>query len=402
MFDSITFKNALGPGPLIDIGALAEALIFYRRVAIVGNTATLKDLLFRIPPLILLSLLRDGRLEFYYLENQMGVSTIPMSNGHSLHDLVRFSSPDHTIEKVGPQVFKEAAGKNSNVKIRANQFSRLLRPLNHSGFDQKEVLQVLCDSSVIEMSVRSLVGTLLPNFAFPNDLRFRIERKEKGFIVDTNINFDVLNKSYHEIVPPEHSSITEAYILSLFQGAYETTFFAALFNTEVAVHPIERAVQANAVESVVERYLHSDNQIEKFFDLTLSGVHAIREAVNSGVVSFYSIVKLLDSADKFRHWLQQQPPAADLVRAYYQETVKDSWIEKLPCKSIRWGVFTGIGLTVDAFGGGGLGTATGVTVSAIDSFLVDKLIKGWKPHQFVEGDLKSLINTTKKYNKSEE
>jgi len=390
MFDSITFKNALGPGPLIDIGALAEALIFYGRVAIVGNTATLKDLLVRIPPLILFSLLRDGRLEFYYLEDQMGVSTIPMSNGHSLHDLIRFSSPDHTIEKVGPQVFKDAAGKYSNVKIRANQFSRLLRPLNHSGLDQKEVLEVLCDSPVTEMSVRSLIRTLLPNFSFPNDLRFRIERKEKGFIVDTNIDFDVLNKSYHEIVPPEHSSVTEAYILSLLQGAYETTFFAALLNTEVAVHPIERAVQSNAVESVVQRFLHCDNQIERFVDLTLANVHAIREAVNSGAVSFYSVVKLLDSADKFRHWLQQQPPTADLVRAYYQETVKDSWIEKLPCKSIRWGVFTGIGLVVDAFVGG----AAGVAVSAIDSFLVDKLIKGWKPHQFVEGELKPLFYAT--------
>jgi hypothetical protein len=28
-----------------------------------------------------------------------------MTNGRSLHDLMRFSSSDHTIEKVGPQAF---------------------------------------------------------------------------------------------------------------------------------------------------------------------------------------------------------------------------------------------------------------------------------------------------------
>jgi hypothetical protein len=58
MFESIVYKNAPGPGPLIDIGALAEGLIFYGRVVVVGNTATLKGLLARVPPFVLLSLMR--------------------------------------------------------------------------------------------------------------------------------------------------------------------------------------------------------------------------------------------------------------------------------------------------------------------------------------------------------
>ncbi|MDO8414313.1 MAG: hypothetical protein Q7S51_11060, partial [Gallionellaceae bacterium] len=75
MFESIIYKNAIGPGPLIDIGALAEGLIFYGRVVVVGNTGTLKNILEQIPPFILLSLLRDGRVEFHYLADQVGVST---------------------------------------------------------------------------------------------------------------------------------------------------------------------------------------------------------------------------------------------------------------------------------------------------------------------------------------
>jgi hypothetical protein len=124
----------------------------------------------------------------------------------------------------------------------------------------------------------------------------------------------------------------------------------------------------------------------------LADGRAIREAVNSGAVPFVSVIRLLESADKFRHWLQQQPVDASLVRAYYQETIKDSWADKLPTKSVRWGVFTGLGLAVDALGAGGLGTAAGVAISAVDSFLADKLVKGWKPHQFIEGDLASLFD----------
>jgi hypothetical protein len=37
------------------------------------------------------------------------------------------------------------------------------------------------------------------------------------------------------------------------------------------------------------------------------------------------------------------------------------------------------------------GAAVGVGLSAADTFLLDKLLKGWKPNQFVEGPLKEFI-----------
>ena len=396
MFKAIAYRNSIGPGALIDIGALAEGLLFYGRVAIVGNTGTLKDLLSRIQPFDLLSLLRDGRLEFYYLLDQLGVYTTGPSNGKSIHSLVRFSSPDHTIEKVGARAFKDAAARASQrqKRIGGSQFSKLLRPIDHSAFDQDSILQAFYDTHSTQSSVLSLIREVVPTFSLPDETFFRIEPEANGFYVDTNLDFKALNTLYHQAVPPSYSSLTEAYLLDLIQGAYAATYFAAKLDTEVAVHPVQRAVQAKAVEAVVFRHLHSQSQIESFSDLTLSDSHAIREAVNSGAVPFSSILKLLDSADKFRHWLHQQAPDADLLRAYYQETVKESWVEKLPAKTTRWTIFTGIGLGLDALGAGGLGTAAGVAISAVDSLVLDKLLKGWKPHQFIEKDLKSLLAGT--------
>lgn len=388
MFESIIYKNAIGHGPLIDIGALAEGLIFYDRVAIVGNSGTLKDILGRVQPFILLSLLRDGRIEFHYLSDQTGVSTTPTSNGRSRHDLICISSPEHTIEKVGKQSFKDAAGNTGQARVGASQFTRLLRPFDHAGFDQRAVLESLSDNISTEASVESLIRIAAPDYKHSEALRFKIERQNEGFYVDTNIDFAKLNESYHKVVSAEHSTVTEAYILALLQGAYQATYYAGTLNSEIAVAPIEQVIQAKAVEAIVRRHTQSKNQIERFADLTLADAHAISEAVNSGAVSFASVVKLLDSADKFRHWLREQPADAALLRAYYQEAIKDSWAEKLPTKSARWGVFTGLGLVVDALGAGG---AAGVAISAIDTFLIDKLIKGWKPHQFVEGELRPLF-----------
>jgi hypothetical protein len=146
------------------------------------------------------------------------------------------------------------------------------------------------------LSISSLVHEVVPAFALSEATHFKIERENQGFYVDTNLDFGALNKLYHQVVPPSHSSLSEAYFLALIQGAYEATFFAATLNAEIAVHPIERAVQARAVEAVVRRHTNNQIQIESFTDLTLSNCHAIREAVKSGAVPFSCVVMLLDSA----------------------------------------------------------------------------------------------------------
>jgi hypothetical protein len=391
MFDSITFKNTVGSGPLLDIGAIAEALLFYGRVTIVGNTGTLKALLAGIPPFVALGLLRDKRLEFYYLGDQPAVSTTLTTTGRSLHDLICFSSPQDTIETVGPVEFRAAAGDTGQARIGSSQFTRLLRPLRHEEFDQNAVLASLMDYRSTERSVSALLSLAAPGYTTGEPLRFRIEKQNSGFFVDTNLDFDELNAIYRQTIPADHSTLSEAYILALMQGANEATYYAATLNSEIAVSPIERVVQSAAIDAVVQRRAKSEQAIGSFVDLTMQDARTIREAVNSGKVSFAQVVKLLDSADKFRHWLKEQPVDSELIRTYYQAVVKDSWAEKLPGKSARWFVFTGLGLAADVFGTAPWGAIGGVAISAVDSFICDKLLLGWKPHQFVEGELKTLF-----------
>jgi hypothetical protein len=41
----------------------------------------------------------------------------------------------------------------------------------------------------------------------------------------------------------------------------------------------------------------------------------------------------------------------------------------------------------------GRGSLGGIAFSAADTFILDKIIKGWKPHQFIEKDLKLLFDS---------
>lgn len=53
---------------------------------------------------------------------------------------------------------------------------------------------------------------------------------------------------------------------------------------------------------------------------------------------------------------------------------------------------SGAGLGIDAVVGGPWGTVTGLALSAADTLLLDRFIKGWRPNQFIEGPLKEFLH----------
>jgi hypothetical protein len=67
------------------------------------------------------------------------------------------------------------------------------------------------------------------------------------------------------------------------------------------------------------------------------------------------------------------------------------WAERLPSKTARWAIFTAAGTVASLALTPLVGTAVGLGLTAADTFLVDKLIKGWKPNQFVNGPLREFL-----------
>jgi hypothetical protein len=90
--------------------------------------------------------------------------------------------------------------------------------------------------------------------------------------------------------------------------------------------------------------------------------------------------------------LTKKSPESDLIKEYYAEVTKETVADKLPGKTARFSVFTGLGLAADAVLTGGLGTVTGVSLGALDTFYLDKLLAGWKPNQFIDDQLLPVIN----------
>jgi len=151
---------------------------------------------------------------------------------------------------------------------------------------------------------------------------------------------------------------------------------------DLAIHRIDLSLQ---------RAHRSAEQIEGFQNVVFEGAGGLADAYNRGVISFEDALRLIDKSTKFREWLVGLSPDANVLTEYHAAIAKDGITDKLPAAAVRFAFFTVSGAGIDVLtGGGGIGTAAGVSLSAFDTFVIDKLLKGWRPNMFVEAAKRSF------------
>jgi hypothetical protein len=135
----------------------------------------------------------------------------------------------------------------------------------------------------------------------------------------------------------------------------------------------------------------NSSELNLFQEIVLQDFPSIREAINSGERSISEFLSLLDKAERFRQWLRDANTDSGLIRSYYKAAVTKTWADKLPTKSVRFICAAGLGLLADALLPMGVGTATGLGIGAADSLYFDRMIKGWRPNQFIDGPYRAFV-----------
>jgi hypothetical protein len=250
----------------------------------------------------------------------------------------------------------------------------------------------------VRKSVEHILRTLVANFTVQSELIFDVVFAEDGsFVVGSNLEFARLNEQYHKIIPPEHSSLSPAYLLSFILNARLDAYFAANYMAEIVTSSIASGIIEAKFRELVARRHKSAAEIELFQEQHLDDARAIREAINSGERTFEEFLEILEKAERFKEWIGTRNPDESLIKEYFKEVTAESWVDKLPSKSFRFVFTTLTGLGADlVFPTGGIGTMIGAGVGGIDSLLLDKLLKGWKPNQFVQGPLREFTSRTDK------
>ena len=396
MFEGICLREGSSfrpAGALLDIGALAEAMLFYQRVHVVGRANVIEHLARTCGVDVLLELVRDGYMSLEYYPDYPVVLTEDQGTPTEryLPTVVRIGHWE--LQNVLPEVLSKVTGATGRGRRAARRFEPYVKSFIHS--PEVEVHSGLdCrDAPYLQTALDVVLHQLAPEHEHPKPLRIEIQEAGEGRIrLATNINFTAANAPYRKRVPRSNSSLSTAYLLAHIVSLRADLDTAAHFNAELSMTPISGELAKAKLGSILDRAEKSAARIGRFEDLIFDDVHAIREAINSGERSMGDFLEVLRKSGRFREWLKGREADADLVKEYYRAVTRDRWIERLPAKTTRFAVVSAFGAGLAALFAGPAGVIAGLGLGVADTFLLDRMARGWRPNQFVEGTLKEFIS----------
>lgn len=383
----------------LDLGALVEAMLFYGVTELVVDTSVLTQLACVWKPEGIVELAEEGFLRLSFQTNSTGIHTENANSDRERHRAVLYSvgraGKTVGLEDVVPQAFEAASGRRGYARRQAARLYPFIKSsIIDVGFPERAEADLL-DSAFVNQAASRTLATLVPEYSSADTIRFSVERADEALMVLTNVDFNLANSLYHRTVPTSHSSLSPAYLMAHILTARETLESAAAVRAEISADATHNAVAWLMVDRALSRRIGGHTRIESFQEFVLDDGRAIREAINSGEKCFPDLIQLLKHGRKFRSWVAEQPADSNLIKEYFQACTHQTWVERLPAKSLRWMLFTGIGLAFDAAGAGGVGTAGGVGLSLMDSFLVDPILRGWRPSHFINRRLRPFLGHTR-------
>lgn len=392
MFGSIAIGPTGLPYAKIDAGFLAECLVFYQKVRVVTAADTLKTLVRTAGAAELLDLCDMGVLSIEFLDNLTAVISVESSVGQC-HDYGMVEAHVTRFPQVARKIAQEEAG-TSGRGLNA-LWKRLKRTVVRSQYTKeiiKESQENLTNRTYLEESVRHVLGAFVPAYPIPHDLYFRPKRIQgKGIHYDTNIDFSYANRLYREKVPPEHSSLTPAYLLAQISSAGPDIAIASRDVSEVAVDALKSKIVGSRFSDLLRRASQNRDKLDAFREVVVDGSRSVREVVNAGERSFRDVIKLVERAQNFRNWVAKKDDDDDLRNEYCKELSRIEWADRLPPKSLRFLVMTGMGALAGFAANPPAAVGASLALSAADYFLIDRILKGWKPNQFIEGPLRRFV-----------
>jgi hypothetical protein len=385
----IQHQNFYDPEHPLDLGFLAEAMLFYGEVEVIANRGVMSQLVRECGPETLCELLAQGHLKLKFEPNMPGIFSAQGNGPNDPYSLVLVNPQGEALSDVLRPVLMKIVGRSGRARRLALRLARFVDDAPVELELLNRLREDLISADYTTRAARMIVEQCAPGAPLPAKPQFEIRFiDQNNFHVASNFDYDSINRVYHQRIPPSHSTITSALILSHILNARKILDDCAANGSEIATSEIWSEIIRLKVATALQSRIKSAEEISAFQDFVFDSGRALAEAINTKERKFDELLPVLDSARQFRKWLQEGQFSEGLIKEYFRKATADSWVDKLPVKSARWAFFTAAGLGLDALGAAGLGSAFS---SIADTFFVDKILKGWKPNQFVERCLKPFI-----------
>jgi hypothetical protein len=212
------------------------------------------------------------------------------------------------------------------------------------------------------------------------------------FTIETNFDFGRLNEEYHKTIPPSHSSLSPEYLINHLLEARGTILMGSKYLGELVIDPATAAIVKLKCAELMRKRDAQVRELDLFQELHLPEAKKLCECLNSGERSFADFLKLLERSSKFKAWLGTRNPDQGLLQEYFRAVTSDSWIGRLGTKTSRWVVTTGLAAAVEVLYPTGTAMAAAQGISLFDATLLERVLRGWRPNQFVEARLSEFVS----------
>lgn len=385
MFEKICIKPNETSYPT-DIGFIAETLLYYDQVTIVAGASTFPILVERIGISNLIELLKSGDLRILIQENILGVSSHPDQRFNLRNDIMLISSPNVDSQEVIYRGIFEFCQRQGYSRRMTRKLLPLTSTIRYQSDIDKIVKEDLSNENYVTRSVINSITHYNPSLTYrPEEIEYQFIDLGDGFVFKTNLNYPDINnkisrgKNVNLINP-------ESLILNIMETRGDM-HIASDLKSEIATALIRYETMKLKFNDIYQKTAKGKKDLIQFNEFVLDDGFAIRDTINSGLNSFDDFMMVYRKAKRFKEWLNGVEPEVNLIQEYHKAVIAETKLDKLPGKTTRWGIFTGAGLLLDTMLTGGLGTIIQLGLSAGDTFLFDKLVKGWKPNVFVNKEL---------------
>lgn len=398
MFEQALIFRA-GVEKRVDLGLLAETILFYRNTHLLLDRASILALAKALSERDLLELFDRDIVKLSYTQDNFGVVSAGIPIAHGFVSIRTAGTAEgkkiRNYQDEIASVLEREFGNTRATKKFAQRIADRVRLHRWRGIDEGAKLVTnqtendLIDAVFLKKAAGVILSRLVDGFDPAQPFRFQAVKDEgNGFIIDTDLDYPKINTAYHKSVSPQHSSISTAFLLSHVIEARAESSFAAYYMAEPVTVPLmSELIELKHFDFLRRREINTSD-IELFQEIIVPGLPNVREVINAGQKSFAEFLEFLREAEKFKAWLTSANPDVGLVQSYVEAIKKKSWVERLPGKAVRFAVASGVSLAVGAFGG----VAPSLGVGATNTFLLDRILKGWRPNQFIDGAYKKFVS----------
>jgi hypothetical protein len=394
MFQSALIRQHHGSGlKLVDAGTIAETLLFYGKVNIVANKALLLEVMRATGPQRLAWLIDNGFISIIYTQYMDGVfsNTVNYVSDYGFSSFKISKTADGKTIRVRDEikdVVHSVTGRYDRTSRKlVERFIETFAVRGPSVPTTDDALlkahQELDDPKYLKPAIATLISYLAPSYNMPTFWTLEPLYSGDKVFLRSDLNFADINQAFLADNPGDDRVLELSYFLSMLLEARIDSDLSATYMSELVTRSYNSDLIRLKYNNILSRRDSSTASIEMFQEVNLKNSRAVSAAINSGERTFDDFIPVLENSLKFKKWVSDQNPDANLLCEYINSITSDSWVSSLPAKTVRYVISSTVGF---------LNIPAGLAVAAGDEFIVDRIFRGWKPNQFVNGPLKRFVS----------